>query len=144
VRAGKDLFLSAVNGSDWRNGSFQAPVEEYCFTPRTGCPPGDRDIYKRPVWRRILKTHFTAYLSNGSRWGGQQFRQAGRAPKALVGVSGARAGSRLAKAHGPGLWYFARPNIPAREDWWVISQLHIVGGKQAIDMGRHGMEDYWQ
>jgi len=25
-----------------------------------------------------------------------------------------------------------------REDWWVISQLYIVGGKQAIDMGGTG------
>jgi hypothetical protein len=30
------------------------------------------------------------------------------------------------------------PNIQAREDYWVISQLHLIGGRQAIDMGGVG------
>jgi len=33
-----------------------------------------------------------------------------------------------------GLHYGIRtPNIGAREDYWVISQLHIIGGTQAMD-----------
>ena len=38
-----------------------------------------------------------------------------------------------------GLHYGIRtPNIPAHEDCWVISQLHIVGGTQAMDIGGTG------
>jgi hypothetical protein len=77
--------------------------------------------------------HFNAYLSM-DRDGGSNSGKAG-APKALVAYPGARA--TIGKAHG--LDYGIRtPNIDAREDWWVISQLHIVGGKQAIDIGGTG------
>ena len=77
--------------------------------------------------------NFTAYLSM-DRNGGSNSGKPG-APKALVAYPGARV--TIGKAHG--LDYGIRtPNIPAREDWWVISQLHIIGGKQAIDMGGTG------
>ena len=51
------------------------------------------------------------------------------APKALVAYPGARV--TIGKAHG--LDYGIRtPNIAAREDWWVISQLHIIGGSRPL------------
>ncbi len=38
-----------------------------------------------------------------------------------------------------GLHYGIRtPNIGAREDYWVISQLRIIGGTQAMDIGGTG------
>jgi hypothetical protein len=56
------------------------------------------------------------------------------APKALVAYPGARV--TIGRAHG--LEFGIRtPNIAAREDWWVFSQLHIIG-RQAIDMGGIG------
>ena len=40
-------------------------------------------------------------------------------------------------AHG--LEYGIRtPNIGTREDYWLISQLHIIGGRQAMDIGGTG------
>jgi hypothetical protein len=52
-----------------------------------------------------------------------------------VAYPGARV--TIGKAHG--LDYGIRtPNIASRADYWVISQLHIIGAKQAIDVGGTG------
>ncbi|HEX4605442.1 MAG TPA: choice-of-anchor Q domain-containing protein, partial [Candidatus Angelobacter sp.] len=82
---------------------------------------------------QLSEDSFTAYVSMDRDGGGNSGKP--DAPKALVAYPGARA--TIGKAHG--LEYGIRtPNIPAREDWWVISQLHIIGGRQAIDMGGTG------
>ncbi len=130
VRPGKIYFV-AVNGSDWRNGSFQSPWKSIVHA-KDRMSAGDVTYIKDGV-AQTSEEHFTAYLSM-DRDGANNSGKPG-APKALVAYPGARV--TIGKAHG--LDYGIRtPNIPAREDWWVISQLHIVGGKQAIDMGGTG------
>lgn len=130
VRPGKIYFVAA-SGSDGRNGSFQSPWKTIVHA-KNRMSPGDVTYIKDGV-AQTSEEHFTAYLSM-DRDGGSNSGKAG-APKALVAYPGARV--TIGKAHG--LDYGIRtPNIDAREDWWVISQLHIIGGKQAIDMGGTG------
>ena len=130
VRAGKIYFV-AVNGSDWRNGSFQSPWKTITYA-KDRMSSGDV-TYMRDGVAQTSEDHFTAYLSM-DRNGGSNSGKAG-APKALVAYPGARV--TIGKAHG--LDYGIRtPNIQARADYWVISQLHVIGGKQAIDMGGTG------
>src|SRR6478672_9581042 len=130
VRSGKIYFV-AVNGSDWRNGSFQSPWKTITYA-KDRMSPGDVTYIKDGV-AQTSEDHFTAYLSM-DRNGGSNSGKAS-APKALVAYPGARV--TIGKAHG--LDYGIRtPNIQARADYWVISQLHIIGGKQAIDMGGTG------
>lgn len=130
VRAGKIYFV-AVNGSDWRNGSFQSPWKTITYA-KDRMSSGDV-TYMRDGVAQTSEDHFTAYLSM-DRNGGGNSGKAG-APKALVAYPGARV--TIGKAHG--LDYGIRtPNIQARADYWVISQLHVIGGKQAIDMGGTG------
>jgi hypothetical protein len=130
VRAGKIYFV-AVNGGDHRNGSFMSPWKTIVHA-KNRMAPGDVTYIKDGV-EQTSEEHFNAYLSM-DRDGGSNSGKAG-APKALVAYPGARV--TIGKAHG--LEYGLRtPNIDAREDWWVISQLHIIGGKQAIDMGGVG------
>src|SRR6476661_8375757 len=130
VRAGRIYFV-AVNGSDNRNGSFAAPWKSIVHA-KDRMSAGDVTYIKDGV-AQTSEDNFTAYLSM-DRSGGSNSGKPG-APKALVAYPGARV--TIGKAHG--LDYGIRtPNIAAREDWWVISQLHIVGGKQAIDMSGTG------
>jgi hypothetical protein len=130
VRPGKIYFV-AVNGSDHRNGSFVSPWKTIVHA-KNRMSAGDVTYIKDGV-AQTSEERFTAYLSM-DRDGGNNSGKAG-APKALVAYPGARV--TIGKAHG--LDYGIRtPNIPASEDWWVISQLHIIGGKQAIDMGGTG------
>jgi hypothetical protein len=130
VRAGKIYFV-AVNGSDRRNGSFALPWKSIVHA-KDRMSAGDVTYIKDGV-AQTSEDSFTAYLSMDSG-GGNNSGKPG-APKALVAYPGARV--TIGKAHG--LDYGIRtPNIVAREDWWVISQLHIVGGRQAIDMSGTG------
>jgi hypothetical protein len=130
VRPGKIYFV-AVNGSDYRNGSFVSPWKTIVHA-KDRMSAGDV-TYIRDGVAQTTEDSYTAYLSM-DRNGGSNSGKAG-APKALVAYPGARV--TIGKAHG--LDYGIRtPNIAAREDWWVISQLHIIGGKQAIDMGGTG------
>ena len=130
VRAGKIYFVAA-NGSDWRNGSFQSPWKTITYA-KDRMSAGDVSYIKDGV-AQTSEDHFTAYLSM-DRNGGSNSGKAG-APKALVAYPGARV--TIGKAHG--LDYGIRtPNIASRADYWVISQLHIIGGKQAIDVGGTG------
>ena len=77
--------------------------------------------------------HFTAYLSM-DRDGGSNSGKPG-APKALVAYPGARV--TIGKAHG--LDYGIRtPNIPAREDWWVISNISSAASRPLIWAVRDG------
>jgi hypothetical protein len=130
IRPGKIYFV-AVNGSDWRNGSFQSPWKSIVHA-KDRMSAGDVTYIKDGV-AQTAEDSYTAYLSM-DRNGGSNSGKPG-APKALVAYPGARV--TIGKARG--LDYGIRtPNIQAREDWWVISQLHIVGGKQAIDMSGTG------
>jgi hypothetical protein len=130
VRNGKIYFV-AVNGSDWSNGSFAKPWKTITHA-KDQMSAGDVTYIKDGVTQKSEDT-FTAYLSMDNN-GGNNSGKPG-APKALVAYPGARV--TIGKARG--LDYGIRtPNIRAREDWWVISQLHIIGGKQAIDMSGVG------
>ena len=130
VRPGKIYFV-AVNGSDWRGGSFQSPWKTIVHA-KDRMSAGDVTYIKDGVAQTSEDT-FTAYMSM-DRNGGNNSGKAG-APKALVAYPGARV--TIGKAHG--LDYGIRtPNIQVRADYWVISQLHIIGGKQAIDIGGTG------
>src|SRR5471032_1108366 len=58
-----------------------------------------------------------------------------RSPKALVAYPGANV--IIGAEHG--LAYGIRtPNIGARTDYWVISQLHLIAGTQAMDVSGTG------
>jgi hypothetical protein len=130
VRPGKIYFV-AVNGSDRHNGSFALPWRSIVHA-KNRMSAGDV-TYIRGGVAQTSEDNFTAYLSMDDD-GGNNSGKPG-APKALVAFPGARV--TIGKAHG--LDYGIRtPNIRAREDWWVISQLHIVGGKQAMDMSGTG------
>ncbi len=130
VRPGK-IFFVAVNGSDRHNGSFALPWKSIVHA-KNRMSAGDV-TYIRDGVAQTSEDNFTAYLSMDDD-GGNNSGKPG-APKALVAYPGARV--TIGKAHG--LDYGIRtPNIRAREDWWVISQLHIVGGRQAIDMSGTG------
>ena len=130
VRVGKIYFV-AVNGSDRHNGSFALPWKSIVHA-KNRMSAGDV-TYIRDGVAQTSEDNFTAYLSMDDD-GGNNSGKPG-APKALVAYPGARV--TIGKAHG--LDYGIRtPNIQAREDWWVISKLHIVGGRQAIDMSGTG------
>ncbi|HEV7676513.1 MAG TPA: IPT/TIG domain-containing protein, partial [Candidatus Angelobacter sp.] len=132
IRPGRIYFV-AVNGSDRHNGSFASPWKTI-VQAKNRMSAGDVTYIKDGV-AQTSEDNFTAYLSmdNG---GGNNSGKPG-APKALVAYPGARV--TIGKAHGLGVDFGIRtPNIAAREDYWVISQLHIVGGKQAIDMSGTG------
>ena len=130
VRPGKIYFV-AVNGSDRRNGSFLSPWKSI-VQAKNRMSVGDV-VYIRDGVAQISEDNYTAYLSMDHAGGSNSGRT--DAPKALVAYPGARV--TIGREHG--LDYGIRtPNIAAREDWWVISQLHIVGGRQAIDIGGTG------
>jgi hypothetical protein len=132
IRAGKIYFV-AVNGSDRRNGSFALPWKSIVHA-KNRMSAGDV-TYIRDGVAQTSEDNFTAYLSMDDN-GGNNSGKPG-APKALVAYPGARV--TVGKAHGLGVDFGIRtPNIQAHEDWWVISQLHIVGGRQAIDMSGVG------
>ncbi len=129
VRPGKIYFV-AVNGSDRQKGSVEAPWKSIVHA-KNRMSAGDVTYIKDGV-AQTTEDSYTAYLSMDDNGGSNSGKRG--APKALVAYPGARV--TIGKAHG--LDYGIRtPNIAAREDWWVISQLHIIG-RQAIDMGGTG------
>jgi hypothetical protein len=130
VRAGKIYFV-AVNGSDRRRGTFDAPWKSI-VRAKDSMAPGDITYIENGV-AQTAEDNFTAALSMDRR-GSSNSGKPG-APKALVAYPGARV--TIGKEHG--LAYALRtPNIDAREDYWVLSQLHIIGGTQAMDIGGVG------
>jgi hypothetical protein len=130
VRAGKIYFV-AVNGSDRRRGTFEAPWKSI-VRAKNSMSAGDITYIENGVTQSGEDT-FGASLSmdrNGASNSGKP-----GAPKALVAYPGAKV--TIGKEHE--LEYAMRtPNIPAREDYWVISQLHLIGGRQAMDIGGTG------
>jgi len=130
VRAG-NIFFVATTGNDANVGSFTAPWQTVVKAKNT-IAPGDIAYLENGV-AQTTQDNFTAYLSmdnNGSSNSGTA-----TAPKALVAYPNATVTIGVAG----GLHYGIRtPNIGTDEDYWVISQLHIVGGTQAMDIGGTG------
>jgi hypothetical protein len=129
VRKGKIYFV-AVNGSNFRKGTFESPWKSIAYA-KDSMSAGDV-TYIRDGVAQTSEDDYSAYLSMDRSGSGNSGKP--DAPKALVAYPGARV--TIGKPHG--LEFGIRtPNIRAREDWWVFSQLHIIG-RQAIDMGGIG------
>ncbi|HZD92615.1 MAG TPA: IPT/TIG domain-containing protein, partial [Candidatus Sulfotelmatobacter sp.] len=130
VRPG-NIFFVATSGSDTNAGNFTAPWKTIVKAKNT-LAAGDIAYIENGV-AQTTQDNFTAYLSmdkNGASNSGTA-----AAPKALVAYPGAIATVGVAG----GLHYGIRtPNIGTDEDYWVISQLHIIGGTQAMDIGGTG------
>lgn len=130
VRAG-NIFFVATTGNDANVGSFASPWKTILKAKNT-IAAGDT-AYLQDGVAQTSQDNFTAYISmdnNGSSNSGT----AG-APKALVAYPGATVTVGVAG----GLAYAIRtPNIGTDEDYWVISQLHIIGGTQSMDVSGTG------
>jgi hypothetical protein len=130
VRKGR-IFFVATNGTDRHNGSYATPWRTIVHA-KNSMSPGDVTYIENGVTQN-RQDDFTAYLSmdaDGANNSGKP-----QALKALVAYPGAVA--TIGVAHG--LEYAIRtPNINTREDYWLISQLHIIGGRQAMDIGGTG------
>lgn len=130
VRPGK-IFFVATKGNDRNKGSFTAPWRTITHA-KDSMSPGDVTYMENGVTQN-REDSYSAYLSM-DRSGGSNSGSS-RAPKALVAYPGAAVTIGAAR----GLEYGIRtPNIRAHEDYWVISQLHIIGGRQAIDISGTG------
>jgi hypothetical protein len=130
VRAG-NIFFVATTGNDANTGSFASPWKTIVYAKNT-IAAGDTAYLETGV-SQTSQDNFTAYLSmdnNGSSNSGTA-----AAPKALIAYPGATATVGVAG----GLHYGIRtPNIGTSEDYWVISQLSIIGGTQAMDLSGTG------
>lgn len=130
VRAG-NIFFVASNGNDANAGSFIAPWKSIVKAKNT-IAAGDIAYLENGV-TQTTEDIFTAYLSMDKQ--GSSNSGTAAAPKALVAYPGATVIIGVAG----GLHYGIRtPNIGTHEDYWVISQLHIIGGTQAMDIGGTG------
>lgn len=130
VRKGKIYFV-AVKGSDWSRGTYAKPWKTITHA-KDDMSAGDITYIENGVMQS-KEDNYAAYLSMDRDGGSNSGKP--QAPKALVAYPGANV--TIGVAHG--LEYGIRtPNIRAREDYWVISQLHIIGGRQALDIGATG------
>jgi IPT/TIG domain-containing protein len=130
VRSG-NIFFVATTGNDANAGTAAAPWKTIVKAKNT-IGVGDIAYIENGV-AQTTEDIFTAYLSMDKQGGDNSGTAA--APKAIVAYPGATATVGVAG----GLHYGIRtPNIGAREDYWVISQLHIIGGTQAMDIGGTG------
>ncbi len=130
VRAG-NIFFVATTGSDSNPGTFASPWNTI-VKAKNSMSPGDISYIENGV-SQTTQDNFTAYLSmdkNGSNNSGTA-----SAPLAIVAYPNATATIGVAG----GLAYGVRtPNIGTHEDYWVFSQMHIIGGTQAMDLGGTG------
>jgi hypothetical protein len=130
VRAG-NIFFVATTGSDTAAGSFAAPWKTILKAKNT-IAPGDIAYIENGV-SQTTEDDFTAYISMDNN--GASNSGTAAAPKALVAYPNATVTIGVAG----GLHYGIRtPNIGTDEDYWVFSQLHIIGGTQAMDVGGTG------
>jgi len=130
VRAG-NIFFVATTGNDANTGIFTAPWQTIIKAKNT-INAGDVAYIENGVAQTTEDT-FTAYLSMDRQ--GADNSGTAAAPKALVAYPNAT----VTVGVGGGLHYGIRtPNIGTHEDYWVISQLHIIGGTQAMDIGGVG------
>jgi len=130
VRAG-NIFFVATSGNNANTGSLGSPWQTIPHA-KNAIAAGDIAYIENGV-SQTSEDNFTAYLSMDNA--GNSNSGTAAAPKALVAFPGATVTIGVAG----GLHYGIRtPNIGAREDYWVISQLHIIGGTQAMDLGGIG------
>jgi hypothetical protein len=130
VRKGKIYFV-ARNGSDWSRGTYAKPWKSITHA-KDDMSAGDVTYIENGVAQN-KQDNYSAYLSMDHDGGSNSGKP--QAPKALVAYPGASVTIGVAR----GLEYAIRtPNIRAREDYWVISQLHIIGGRQALDVSAIG------
>ncbi|MGZ4828335.1 MAG: choice-of-anchor Q domain-containing protein [Candidatus Angelobacter sp.] len=130
VRAGNIFFVS-TSGNDANAGTFGAPWKTIVKAKNT-INAGDIAYMENGVTQTTEDT-FTAYLSMDRQ--GASNSGTAAAPKALIAYPNAAVTVGVAG----GLHYGIRtPNIGTHEDYWVISQLHIIGGTQAMDIGGTG------
>lgn len=130
VRRGK-IFFVATRGSDFKKGTFAAPWRTVLHA-KDYMSAGDTTYIEDGVVQN-KEDSYTAYIAMDQNGGNNSGKPS--APKALVAYPGAAV--TIGVAHG--LEFGIRtPNIHAREDYWVISQLHIIGGRQAMDLSVTG------
>ena len=130
VRRGK-IFFVAVHGNDRHNGSYNSPWRTIVHA-KDSISAGDVAYIENGVVQNH-EDDYAAYMSMDNDGGNNSGKP--QALKALVGYPNAVATIGVAR----GLEYAIRtPNIRARENYWLISQLHIVGGRQAMDIGGTG------
>jgi hypothetical protein len=130
VRAGNIFFVS-TSGNDANAGTFAAPWRTIVKAKNT-IAPGDIAYIENGV-AQTTEENFTAYLSMDKN--GVSNSGTAAAPKALIAYPNASVTVGVAG----GLHYGIRtPNIGTHEDYWVISQLHIIAGTQAMDIGGTG------
>jgi hypothetical protein len=130
VRTGNIFFVS-TSGNDANAGTFAAPWRTIVKAKNT-IAAGDIAYIENGVAQTTEDT-FTAYLSMDRQ--GASNSGTAAAPKALIAYPNASVTVGVAG----GLHYGIRtPNIGTHEDYWVISQLHIIGGTQAMDIGGIG------
>jgi hypothetical protein len=130
VRAG-NIFFVATTGNDANAGTFAAPWKTI-VKAKNSIAAGDIAYMENGV-AQTTEENFTAYLSMDNN--GVSNSGTAVAPKALIAYPNATVTVGVAG----GLHYGIRtPNIGTNEDYWVISQLHIIGGTQAMDIGGTG------
>ncbi|HEV7551523.1 MAG TPA: IPT/TIG domain-containing protein, partial [Candidatus Angelobacter sp.] len=130
VRTG-NIFFVATTGNDANTGTFASPWKTIVKAKNT-IAAGDTAYIGDGVAQTSEDT-FTAYLSMDKQ--GASNSGTATAPKALIAYPNATATVGVAG----GLHYGIRtPNIGTHEDYWIISQLHIIGGTQAMDIGGIG------
>jgi len=130
VRAG-NIFFVATTGSDANTGSFASPWKTI-VKAKNAMAAGDTTYVEDGV-SQTSQDNFTAYLSMDNN--GASNSGTAAAPKAIIAYPGATVTIGVAG----GLHYGIRtPNIGTDEDFWVFSQLHILGGTQAMDVGGTG------
>jgi IPT/TIG domain len=130
VRSG-NIFFVATSGDDANAGTFAAPWKTI-VKAKNAIAAGDIAYIENGV-AQTTEENFTAYLSMDNN--GVSNSGTAAAPKALIAYPNATVTVGVAG----GLHYGIRtPNIGTREDYWVISQLHIIGGTQAMDIGGTG------
>jgi hypothetical protein len=130
VRTG-NIFFVATSGNDANTGTFAAPWKTI-VKAKNAIAAGDIAYIENGV-AQTTEENFTAYLSMDNN--GVSNSGTAAAPKALIAYPNATVTVGVAG----GLHYGIRtPNIGTNEDYWVISQLHIIGGTQAMDIGGTG------
>lgn len=130
VRAGNIFFVSPT-GSDTAAGTFTAPWKTIPKAKNT-IAVGDIAYIEDGISQTGLD-NFTASLSMDNNDGANSGTAV--APKALVAYPNATV--TVGKVGGQA-YAIRTPNIGVKMDYWVISQLHIIGGTQAMDVGGTG------
>src|SRR5215467_6500599 len=130
VRAG-NIFFVAATGNDANIGNFASPWKTIPKA-KNAIATGDTAYIEDGV-AQTSEDNFTAYISMDNA--GSSNSGTPGAPKALIAYPNATVTVGVAG----GLHYGIRtPNIGTNEDYWVISQLHVIGGTQAMDIGGTG------